>query len=158
MSAILERTATLTIARERAHGLWAEIVPLLTEHWSEVITYRDIPLDPDVDTYNALEDADRLRVYTVRVDGELVAYAIFIVGTVPHHRTSKQAAGDGIYVRAPYRTSAAGIRLLAHAQDALKAEGVEVIYCQAPMKHPAFGAVLVASGYTPTHTVYSRRL
>lgn len=50
-------------------ALFAELEPLLIEHWREIAHYQDIPLAPDVGVYHAAEASGVLRVFTVRYPG-----------------------------------------------------------------------------------------
>jgi hypothetical protein len=55
--------------RERSVDLWPEITPLLEQHWQEIAHYKDIPLDPDVERYNAMDEQGLLRCFTARDAG-----------------------------------------------------------------------------------------
>lgn len=144
--------------RERAHELWGEIPDLLLAHWEEIATWRDIPLDPDVEGYCKLEDAGVLRCYSARVMGELVGYAVFLVGPNPHYRNSIQARADVIFVHPDYRHGRVGLRLIQFADRELAAEGVQVVHHHVKNAHPALGQLLERMGYVATETLYERRL
>src|SRR3989304_2665579 len=90
-------TEHLTFQEERASDLFAEAKPLLEEHWAEIATYKDIPLDPEWEMYVLAEDTGHLRTYTFRDHGELKGYAVFFVRTHLHYHGSRQAVQDIVW-------------------------------------------------------------
>lgn len=151
-------TRGVVYQRERVHELWGEIPPLLREHYDEIASYPDIPLDPDVDFYCRLEDAGVLRCYTARESLEgLIGYAVFLVGPNPHYRTSLQARCDVVFVTPGQRRGRVGLGLLTHAHASLIAEGVQVIAHHVKRAHPQLGEVLARLGFEPLETNYMLR-
>lgn len=144
--------------RERAHELWAEIPTLLHAHYTELATYHDIPLDPDVEAYCRLDDQDLLRCYTARRGSELIGYAVFLVGPNLHYRGSKQARADVVYVIPEHRHTRVGFRLLTFADMQLREEHTQVTCHHVKHTHPDLGHLLTAIGYQPIETLYARRL
>lgn len=144
--------------RERAHELWAEIPTLLHAQYAELATYRDIPLDPDVEAYCRLEDQGLLRCYTARIGSQLIGYAVFLVGPSLHYRGSVQARADVVYVAPAHRHTRVGFKLLVHADMALREEGVQVVCHHVKLSHPELGHLLLAIGYQPIETMFARRL
>jgi hypothetical protein len=116
-------------ARERVHGLWPELMPLLEAHWSEV-AYHGYPLRVNRAAYEALEDAGSLRVYTMRVNGELVGYAVYVKHPSIRHEFV-QAHQDGIYVKPEYR---GGAGLAAWATARLRDEGIKWVQWGSPFE------------------------
>lgn len=148
----------VSVYEERLSDLWDEMQDLLEAHYREISRYPDIALAPDQSRYAALEKAGRLRTYTARDEGRLVGYAVFIVTTGLHYRHSLQAKQDVIYLDPSLRGAGAGLKLLRCADEALAAEGVQVVYQHAKLAHPALGRLLEHMGYEPVETVYTRRL
>lgn len=146
------------IQRETFLDVFDEAVPLLQAHWREIATFQDIPLDVDVARYTMLEAAGALRIFTVRVDGRLVGYACFIVGANMHYRGSLQAVQDVLYVERTARGAMHGLRLLRHCDEALRAEGVQVVVQHVKNAHPALGRLAMHQGYEPVETLYVKRL
>ncbi len=57
----------IVFARESlTDALWAELLPLLQQHWGEVAHFQDIPLDPDRALYRHAEEHGGLRMFTAR--------------------------------------------------------------------------------------------
>src|SRR5262252_3896370 len=58
---------------------YPECQALWLAHWIEVaLTQAEVPLDPDVDRYQALADAGQLHILSMRDAGKLVGYHVTI--------------------------------------------------------------------------------
>jgi hypothetical protein len=77
--------------------------PTSRTHWREITHYADIPLDPDIDTYNTMEVIGALRCFTAREQGRLVGYAVFFIRHNLHYRSSLQAMQDVLFVLPEHR-------------------------------------------------------
>ncbi len=151
-------TLPVTYHQERLAHLWDALEPLAQEHWLEVGHNPDIPLEVDREIYQTLDDARCLRIFTVR-DNEwkLVGYSAYFVRHSLHHRSSLQAMQDGIFILPTYREGGVGAGLINFADDALRAEGVQVVFAHTPKGH-GIGRVFERVGYQLTELHYSRRL
>jgi hypothetical protein len=145
-------------AREDSTTVIEEIKPLLTEHYLEIAHYKDIELQVDYEGYLRLEKAGILRIFTTRLDGLLVGYAIFKVAYSTRYGKSLQAGQDVLYLAPDYRRGRWGIRFINWCDLQLKMEGVQVIYQHQKLAHPALGVVLQRLGYTPVDTLWAKRL
>ena len=160
MCAVLkERIAPQAVfAGERAHDLWPEISPLFREHWEEVSMFKDIPLDPCVKTYEAIEESGMLRVYTARIDGVLIGYVAVILHFSIHSQNSFQARGDVVFISKQYRGGNVCSMMLDYVEKSLKDDGVYLAHFHVNPDHPAFGRILASRGYARSEIVYARRL
>lgn len=149
---------SVTFQRERLAGLWDEITPLLKEHWREIATYPDIPLDPDVERYTAVEASGWLTVFTAREDGELVGYAVFMVAGNMHYRSSRIGIADVVYIAPAHRRGGTGVALLRYADAQLAADGVQAVFHHQKVAHPALGKVLEHRGYEHVENIWAKRL
>lgn len=105
-----------------------EMQPLLRAHYEEIAWRPDkIRLDPDYERYSLLDKLDKLRIYTARVDAELIGYAVFILNPHLHYRENFVAMNDIVFVYPNRRGALAGKKLLTFAEQALRAEGVQTI-------------------------------
>mgnify|MGYP001597203520 CR=1 FL=1 len=154
-----------TFQRERAVGLWDEIIPLLQAHKEEIAHYPDISLDPDVALYNEVERQGVLRCYTVRLDGELVGYAVFFIRAGLHYRGSLQAVQDVLFLWPNCRCSSIGYRLIQFAEAELKAEGVQVVFhhikakgCLVSFVFRGLARLLSLLGYELVDLIFAKRL
>ena len=146
------------IQRERAHDLWEEIDELIKDHYHEIAHYQDIPLVPDKHKYETAEDNDKLRCYTVRLEGKLVGYAVFFIGYSLHYSTSFQAVQDVLFITPSERRGSLGMRLIKYTEQELKKDGVEVIYQHVKIGHPALQCLLERIDYKAVDTILAQRI
>jgi GNAT superfamily N-acetyltransferase len=142
--------------REAAQFLWEEGWPLGLKHWAEIAHYKDIPMAPDVDTYNRLEAAGALRCFTVRDSGKLIGYAAFMVQRHLHYDI-KYAAQDVLFVDEAHRAGRTGYKLIRFSEERLRAEGVALV-TQHVKKTNNVGRLLERMGYEEVDAVYAKRL
>lgn len=149
----------LQLQREKLADCWDEMVPLVRAHYHEVAHFQDIPLEPDKATYLAVEASGQFRFFTARVDGALIGYSAYFVRHNVHYAGSLQASEDVLFLAPEHRKGGLGREMIAYADDALRAEGVQVV-----MRHVKadprlnFGRLLERVGYTLVDHIYARRL
>lgn len=132
-----------------------EIMPLAVEHFKEVDPFTDKKQCTDVRNYE--NASDLIRIFTARINGQLVGYAAFIVSKHQHYTDSLQAQQDAIYLSPAARKGPAGIAFMVWCDKALADEGVEIIYQGSSHKRD-IGPVLKRLGYEPIETLYARRV
>jgi hypothetical protein len=149
----------MNFQRERAHDVFDELVPLMEKHYAEIAHYQDIPLDVDRAAYEFAEDAGNLRVFTVRDEdeGAVIGYAVYFVRHNIHYRGSLQAMQDVLFLDPAFRHGLVGAKLIAFADAALQAEGVQVVYHHVKIEHN-FGPLLERLGYQLIDLIYGKRL
>jgi GNAT superfamily N-acetyltransferase len=153
----------MNIVHQREHlnvALFESLMPLLHEHWAEIAHFKDIPLEPDLDTYLAAQAAGNLRVFTARDTDDhynIVGYIVYFVRHNIHYRSSKQAVQDILYLRKTARVAWVGYHLIKWCDEQLRAEGVQVVYQHSKIAQD-FGPILRRLTYEPVETIYARRL
>lgn len=146
----------ITFQQERAQDCFKEAMPLLMEHWNEIAHYKDIPLEPDFELYEKIENLGIIRCYTARNDEKkLIGYAVFFVRSNPHYKSSIQASQDILFISKNNRGM--GGRFIKWCDEQLKAEGIAVVYHHIKAAHN-FGPLLERFGYELVDLIYSRRL
>ena len=145
----------ITIQQEAIADIWWEAKPLLEAHWREIAHYQDIPLQPDWEFYRT---SPFLRCFTVRADGVLVGYDVLGVARNKHYLGSLQAVQDVIFLLPEHRNRNVGASLVAFGDQALKAEGVQVVYRTVKKAHAALGVLLAHAGYDEVDIVKAKRL
>jgi GNAT superfamily N-acetyltransferase len=143
---------TETLSQAKADG-----EPLLRRHWQEIAHYQDIPYAPMWDRYEMLEASGMLRIYTARLDGQLVGYCVFTVMFNIHYGSSLEANEDVLFLAPEQRKGRVGIRLIKFADELLRSEGVQVVRRHVKLAHD-FGAIYQRLGYEPVDQIYMRRL
>lgn len=105
---------SVTIQKESfSDTLCQEILPLAQKCWDEgteikgeTCSYheyrRGVQIDPDFASYQRLETARALALFTMR-DTALVGYIVAYTYRSPHHKKLIVANADSIYVENPYR-------------------------------------------------------
>ena len=147
--------AQLTYQRERTHDLWADVMPLLQAHWTEVGEER---LDIDVVKINMMEDIGAFRCFTVRERGKLVGYAFYVVDTSLMQKTRLIAHESGLFLVKEARRGHTCERLLKFAESSLKAEGVEEIIRQMLVSRQEVEVLFSRMGYTLHEKLYTKAL
>jgi len=109
---------------ESIKTLRTEIYPLFEAAWNEVDQCAEhMPLDPDWERTEMLEDMGMWRTYTLRTDEkELVGFICVLVQPLLHSKNHFHAFTDVAYVKPEHRGQFK--KLLAIAEDDLKEEGV----------------------------------
>ena len=151
-------TSTATAVKfssERVAAVWPEIYPLFEKHWNEIAHFKDIPLDPDVELYNSLDDLGIMRVFTARDDGKLIGYSVYFVGPHIHFRKSIHATQDVFFINKENRGF--GMRFLRWCDDELRRDGVQVVI-NAVSQSNDYSPVLRRMGYKESEKMFCRRL
>lgn len=118
----------LEYARTDIASMAPEIAPLLLANWEE--RHRSAPkyaLAPDLGVYCEAEERSLLHLFTARVDGALIGYAIVFVTVRPHSPSETVGAVDALYVLPDHRTQGVAAGMLAFAEGMLKAAGVDTL-------------------------------
>ncbi len=138
----------ITYRDERYCQCINEIVPLFTNHWKEIANHQGvIPLDPDFDKYQNVEDNNMLRIYTARDDGKLIGYFISFVSPHMHYKSTIYALNDIMYIDPSYRGSTVGFRLIKGAMVDLKSNcGVDKLVIHMKVTHE-FRKLLTKLGF-----------
>ena len=134
-----------------------EFSRLIQLHFNEIAHYPDIPLDPDFNRYSALDHSGVLRVFTIREEGKLLGYSIFVVGPNLHYKSSKQAVQDILYLDPEKRGRLVGYQFIKWCDEQLKVEEVQVVYHHIKANYD-FGPMLERIGYELIDKIYGRRL
>lgn len=115
----------LTYQTESLATCQAEIAVLLEAHFDEIaLDQYDVPLDPDWNAYQALENQGKLHITTCRKDGIIIGYYAARVDTSPHYKSTLHAFIDVYYIKPEYRRGRVGYDLFVKAEAALKGRGV----------------------------------
>lgn len=145
-----------SIAIESWRDVAEEAKPLMQAHWDE-IGY-EYPLDFDWESLSVLDDIGSIRVFTARSDGELAGYCAFTVSRHIVNRSMMCATEIGLFMDHKFRASPMTLRLMRHAETALRDEGVSIIQYASPVGNPRFASLLQHMGFRKTDEMYSKIL
>ena len=128
----------MIFAREKICDTLEEVKPLLLKHWYES-EGDEFPLDPDYELYLRIEREGLTRSFSVRVDGNIVGYAVFIVRYHPHYRTKLTANADVIFIDKEYRGKKS---FIAWCIEQLKGMGVKIVVYNVKVKNRSFNEIV----------------
>lgn len=100
---------------------------IMLRHWQELGHAPDLPLAPDFAMYAMMSEANKLRIYTARVDEQLIGYAVFLIGNDVLVKERVNAVCNLLYLEDSYRRGFTGYNLMKFANEALIDEGVVAI-------------------------------
>ena len=115
-----------------------EVKPLLKKHWEESEDL-GFPLDPDYELYLRIEREGLTRSFSVRDNGKIVGYAVFIVRHHPHYRTVVTANADVIFIEKEFRGCKSFIEWCI---EQLKVMGVKVVVYNVKIKNRSFQEIV----------------
>jgi GNAT superfamily N-acetyltransferase len=148
-----------TISLEPMPEILDEIRPLLTRHWQEIATYPDIPLDPDFAAYDAIERAGLLVTYTVRENGVLIGYALFIIRpSHMHYKGHGWAINDIVWLSPEHRGQKIGEQLMDFVERDMAMRGIAVLHMRTKVLHPHLARLLDRRGYRLIEYGHEKRL
>lgn len=148
---------SLNYQRESFAQAYPEAKPLIGRHWEEVDAFKTSAAAVDEDAYAQADAVGMFRCFTARDNGRLVGYASFFVRPSPHCKTSVHALHDTLYMDPEYRKGFAGIRFMRYCEDALREEGVQLVY-QHVTEENDYRPILERQGYKLVEYVYAKRL
>lgn len=149
----------ITYQEERFSEAKHETVDLVAEHWREITENPDTDMKPDLD-WDWFANADELgllRAFTVRVDGVLVGYIVFLLMTLPHYKTFLVACDDAFFLKKEYRNGMVGVKMFREAEKMLAGYGVKRVIYHEKHKAPT-GKVFKYLGYRPVETLWWKEL
>lgn len=137
----------------------AEMIPVWRKHNAEIAADDDkSDLDPDWQKFDQLAAKGEDHWITVRHHGVIVGYAFVIVTTHLHRRRKLCAFYDLYWLDPDYRKgTGAGARLLAFAEETLRARGAKKSYIGTKV-WKNIGPLLRRMGYAETEVIYSKAL
>lgn len=149
------RRPEITYQVETLAASRAEALPLLEQHYDEIAQFKTVQrLDPDWETYEALERVGKLWVMTVRDSGMLVGYMVMVVNRALHYKTLLMATEDIHFLLPRYRKGLVGYRLLAKTKQAMAERGVHMVIMRTKASQ-SHGALFERLGGVLSDLVYA---
>ena len=146
------------VAREDYFDAIEEGRHLLPEHKEELAIHKDIPLDPDYAAYEAVARAGLMALYTVRVEGKMVGYAVYFVRKHMHYQSASYAICDIILIKKGHRNLGLGTALFDFVEKDLAEQGVDVIHNGTKAGHPELAMLLESRKWVKSEIHYEKRL
>lgn len=126
-------------AVERFQDVYAELLPLLHEHYDEISIHKQMGYDlkPNVALYKAMQDADQLLMMIGRLDGQIVAYFVVFVRPSIHYQDCLEGIGDIFFCKPDRRGAMIGLQLFEATENELKRRGVKCFMAGEKLAFPA---------------------
>lgn len=148
----------ITFAVEQFDAVYAEMYPLLEEHYREISSHyqHGVPLAPQVHEYRRREREGALVMVIGREAGRLVAYMPIFIAPGLHYETCLTATVDIFYVAAGHRGFIAGVRMFRFAMEHCRKRGVQRFAAGAKLETVARDAspLLRYVGLQPVETMH----
>lgn len=149
---------SITFQSEGLRDVFAEAIPLLKAHWSEIaLDQETVPLDPDIAAYEHLSDIGALHITTARDAGKLVGYAAFFVSRNLHYRSLVVGESDIFWIAPSHRKGMTGVRLFRAAEKNLKALGVNKVINKEKL-HKSLASLFKRLGYTAIEQTWAKAI
>lgn len=118
----------ITFQEETYSGIIDEIKPLLKLQWEEIGVFdrERIPLKPNWEWYQIIQDKKSLHIITVRDSQKLIGYYVSIITPHIHYKNTLVAENDIVYLDKKYRKGLTGYKLIKFAVEQLKSK-VQVV-------------------------------
>lgn len=135
---------------ERFQDVYAELFPLLCEHYDEISLHKRMGYDlkPNVAMYEGAQNADQLTMMIGRLEGRIVAYFVAFVRPSIHYIDCSEAVGDIFYVEQSMRGAMHGLQLFDAMENELKRRGVKCFMAGEKLAFPAT-ALFERRGFEP---------
>lgn len=124
---------------ERFQDVYAELLPLLHEHYDEISIHKQMGYDlkPNVPLYRAMQDADQLMMMIGRLDGQIVAYFVVFVRPSIHYLDCLEGVGDIFFCKPDRRGAMIGLQLFEATENELRRRGVKCFMAGEKVAFPA---------------------
>lgn len=125
-----------------------EFMELYKIHWKEIGAFdrQKIKLSPDWDKYRMMGKQNHLITFTIRDDGVLVGYNIFIIVNHHHYKNTIIAENDILYLKVEYRKGYTGYKFIKYCIEDLKNK-VDVVMLSMKASYP-FESMAKRLGFT----------
>lgn len=144
---------------ERFQDVYAELLPLLHEHYDEISLHKHMGYDlkPNVAMYEAAQNADQLMMMIGRLEGRIVAYFVAFVRPSIHYLECLEAVGDIFFVEQTMRGAMHGLQLFDAVENELKRRGVKCWMAGEKIAFPAT-PLFVRCGFEPIERKFCKWL
>lgn len=140
---------------ESAKQILEEAYPLWQEHHNELVG-ADIKFLPDLPKYLNVEKAGLLRVFTIRFEGTLIGYAVFMIAGHHHRVQVIQAENTLFFVTKEHRKGFLASKFIKFCEQWLFDHNVNQISMRTKVR-ASFGVLLKRLKYKEEEVVYMKK-
>lgn len=134
-----------------------DFMQVYEQHGNEVpfmVRGEEIPVELDIDSYQALEDSGYLTCIVAEVDGNIAGYLVVIAYQPTHHKGKLLAVTDAFYVLPEYRNTGVFKQLVDYAEKRCEDAGIVALLLGVNQSFPDAGVVASKMGYNPFETYF----
>jgi hypothetical protein len=138
-----------------------ELKKLWRLHYNEIALDKDLcPLDPDWDSYYALDATGILVILTARYNGHLAGYVFNRIGTHDHYMSTRFAHTEMFWLHPRFRKGWQPVKMLLENMRGLKEFGavISTVNFKLTFASGRVGKLFKRLGYEPTDLVMRKRL
>lgn len=144
---------TTVYQKERFEDIMGELPELFYAH-NEEFPDPDVPMDVDWLKFIKVENGNVLHIMTARKDGKLTGYIFVHLTSTSHHKSTKLAASDLIYVMPRPNRGLILRRLIKETEKMVRDLDAKKLYLIARAGTPT-AKLLRAMGYALTEEIYA---
>lgn len=132
---------------------------IVFQHWEEIARNKHIMvLNPDIERYQAIEDAGALLALFAYDGDEIIGYSVTVVSAHLHYINLGMAQNDVLYLLPRYRgASGVGIRLIRETERVARTLGADLMVWHAKDKS-SLADILPRMGYQVQDILFSKEL
>lgn len=147
---------TCSFQAEPLADMWYDAIPLMVANHNEVGGLPAQHFSPSLSMFQSIEAVGMLKVYTARLDGNLIGYGVFALAPHPTYPDIKMATAHVVYFDPPHR-GRRSLRFLRWMKAQLKDAGADYWGLQNHEKHN-WDHTLRHLGLEPMETFYVGKL
>lgn len=133
-----------------------EMQEFYPDHYEFLALNKDkVPLDPDYEIYDALDEAGKILCATLRDEGKLVGYFIGLVNPGLHYKTCLTLNMDIFWVCPQQDRQWAGVKLFRCVEEEAKRRGVQRVFYGSKV-HQDASVLFKRLGCEPVETFHSK--
>lgn len=135
-----------------------ELIDLLPLHYSEIARDQEIiKLDPDWDSYFAMERMGQFHGMVARCAGKMIGYHVSFIRPHLHYKQSLSAITDIYFILPEYRVGRVGIQLFREVEKSWKARGVQKAFTGTKLAQDK-GKIFQHLGWTEIERTFAKVL
>lgn len=140
---------------ESATQVIEESYELWQEHHDELVGH-NVKFLPDLQKYRNVEKAGLLRVFTIRLDGKLLGYSVYMVAHHHHRIQVIQAENTLFFITKNHRLGWLASKFIKYCEQHLFNHGIHQITMRTKVQ-ASFGVLLKRLKYKEEEVVYIKK-
>lgn len=148
----------ITFTQESIVDLYLERRDLIEDHYEEAPFYEDIPVQPQLDFYQQLDDQGNYFLLVARIDGEVVGYISYVICPLIQFDDQIIADMELIYTAPEARGTGIGTQLLEEAEKLLVDNYGATVASIRSKSDSSIRGFAELMGYTEKEVMFTKRI